>query len=505
MTSRVCLSMVAILGGSVGWMSQLPGWAATAEPGMEADAAVVVSPAIEGAIAQTPNNQGFVILHVNATAGNDIQGTGSQMQPLKTITYALRIAQPNTLILLAEGVYSADTGETFPMQLRPGVTIQGAAGPNAANVVIQGSASHISPSKGLQNVALLGADNAGLANVTVSNPHPSGVGLWIESSSPIILESAFFRNGSTGIYIANGGSPSIRNSYFSENGEAGLIITGPSSAQVEGNVFENTGTGISVAPEATPQIVDNRIMRNLDGLILHADARPILENNQITQNRRNSVLDYSPWSDTLVTSAPQASQPPPPSIPTVATSPAPANSQPLTEQSSVEPPQETAVIERPPSSETEIAATPSIPEPPTSISTDSLPQTTVESEGVPESSPLPEPEASSTVASSPPPASVEGSPAAPESIPPVSEGIATALPPAEVATLNTPSPISLTPVGRGLSANIEETVPVLAAVELPTTPVVPVTTALSNLDLTPTWQLPEWASTPVNIESTTAT
>ncbi|MEL7316014.1 MAG: right-handed parallel beta-helix repeat-containing protein, partial [Cyanobacteria bacterium J06559_3] len=121
----------------------------------------------------------------------------------------------------------------------------------------------------------------------------------------------------------------IRNSYFSENGDAGLVIAGPSSAQVKGNRFENTGTGISVAPEATPEIADNHISYNTDGLVIHADAQPVLENNQILRNRRNSILEYAPWSDALTASAPPAAQPPPPSMTTATAITPGATPQPL--------------------------------------------------------------------------------------------------------------------------------------------------------------------------------
>ncbi|MBF2037103.1 MAG: DUF1565 domain-containing protein [Leptolyngbyaceae cyanobacterium T60_A2020_046] len=274
----------------------------------------------ELAIAQV-QNAGYTVIYVNSTAGHDLQGNGSQMSPLRTIGHALRIAQPNTVIVLMPGVYSEATGERFPIQLRSGVTVQGAPGPLAGQVIIQGNASYVSRSEGLQNVTLVGADNAGLANVTVSNPHPAGHGLWIESGSPVILQNSFVRSGGAGVYIAGAGSPVIRNNAFVENGRAGLVINGPSSAQVQGNVFENTGTGISIAPQATPQIFENRITRNQSGLVLHADARPVLRNNQISQNRQNSLLDYAPWPTAQpLSDAPVAIAPPParPASPEVA-------------------------------------------------------------------------------------------------------------------------------------------------------------------------------------------
>ncbi|MEO1093283.1 MAG: DUF1565 domain-containing protein [Cyanobacteria bacterium J06638_28] len=305
--------------GSVGMVLGLAGWLGSLVP---ADAALPNNTARtavpEAAIAQNIGSQSHTILYVNAAAGHDRQGRGTQMQPLKTITHALQIAQPNTLILLADGTYSEETGESFPLELSPGVTVQGAGGADSSNVTIRGGAVYLSPTQGLQNVAILGAHNAGLANVIVSNPHPSGIGLWIESGDPVILGNAFFQSGSTGIYIAGSGTPVIRNNYFAENGQAGLVIAGTSSAQVQGNIFKNTGTGISVAPGATPQIMNNQVTHNQEGLLIHAEARPVLRDNAVQQNRRNSILDYAPWTDTSVNAVVTATQPPPPSAAAIA-------------------------------------------------------------------------------------------------------------------------------------------------------------------------------------------
>jgi parallel beta-helix repeat protein len=284
----------------------MPSWAAPEEP---IDS---LSAPVPDAIAQTPTPQGYTVLHVNAESGSDRTGDGSQLRPYQTITYALSAANSNSLILLAGGIYSDTTGEIFPLEMQTGVTIQGMAGPNAASVVIRGNGGYYSPANGARNITLLGAHNAGLANVTVSNPHPEGIGLWIESGSPVILDNAFFQNGLNGIYIAGSGRPVIRGNYFSENGQAGLVIAGPSSAEVEANVFENTGAGITVAPDATPQILNNQIIHNEDGLIIQGSARPTLQGNQISGNRRNTVVDYVAWSDVPSTLQPVATQPPPP-------------------------------------------------------------------------------------------------------------------------------------------------------------------------------------------------
>lgn len=232
----------------------------------------------------------YTVLYVNSTAGSDY-GNGSQMQPFRTITHALSVAQPNTIVLLTPGVYSAASGESFPIRLKPGVTVQGGLGPSGNLSIIYGEGTIVSPTQAVQHVTVLAADRSGLGHVTISNPHAQGHGVWIEAGSPVLLENSFINNGFAGVYIAGAGAPTIQGNYFAKNGQAGLVIGSGSEAMVQGNRFEDTGIGISVAPNAAPQLINNEIVRNQDGLMVAANARPVLSNNQISQNRRNGVID----------------------------------------------------------------------------------------------------------------------------------------------------------------------------------------------------------------------
>lgn len=233
----------------------------------------------------------YTVLHVNPLSGDDQLGDGTQYQPFKTITQALQSAESGTVILLAPGRYTAATGESFPLQLKPGVTLQGQP-TTAQSVLIQGGGQFDSPSLSEQNAAVVMADRSGLAYVVVSNPTAQGHGVWVESGQPVIRSSAFVASEHTGLYVA-GGSPTIEGSYFSQNEVAGLVLYGQSQAVVRGNQFENTGAAITVAAEALPEITDNRIIRNDEGLVLLGHARPAIANNQISQNRRNSVVEIS--------------------------------------------------------------------------------------------------------------------------------------------------------------------------------------------------------------------
>jgi parallel beta-helix repeat protein len=497
MASQRNLSALLVVGGAIAWSGLSGAGLASPDtpivPDHDMAAATVLAQA-----ANTPN--GYTVLHVNAESGSDRQGDGSQLRPYQTITHALRLAEANTLILLAGGVYSANTGETFPIALKPGVTLQGMAGPNVATVVISGNGAYYSESSGLRNIALLAANNAGLANVTVSNPHPEGTGLWIESGSPIVLDSAFSRNGLSGIHIAGSGTPVIRGNYFVENGQAGLVIAGPSSASVEANIFENTGVGITVAPEATPQIENNRISSNLDGLIIHADAQPTLRNNQISRNRRNSIVDYADWSTLPDLASRGATQPAPPNLATSNATPEESPIVTLAPTASVPAlPAEVATFPAPP-----------IPEP---AATPALSDTTVdtveplESITVPEPAPVPatsvgtaadtveplepvtvpEPLATTPAASAsnliPNLENASTSEAAIANPVPDQETIAANVP--DTAHIEIPDAIALATTAPDLADDLVETTLAISAIDVPTVPLVSAHQALDTVDLNP--------------------
>ncbi|NJN03353.1 MAG: DUF1565 domain-containing protein [Leptolyngbyaceae cyanobacterium RM1_1_2] len=254
----------------------------------------------------------YQVLHVHSTAGSDSQGNGAQRRPLRTITYALQIAQPNTIILLAPGLYNQASGETFPLRLKPGVTVQGAPASAGHTAVIQGGGQFVSPQLSTQNVAIVAADRAGLAHVTVTNPNPQGHGLWIEEGSPVVLENVFSGSGHSGIFLAGTGAPTISGNYFYRNAIAGVVIYGENQAEIYNNRFEETGAGITVSQSATPRITGNQIVRNREGVVLLAGAQPVLQNNDISQNRRNGLVEFGD-SATLATA--RYATPPEPTAP----------------------------------------------------------------------------------------------------------------------------------------------------------------------------------------------
>jgi parallel beta-helix repeat protein len=230
------------------------------------------------------------VLFVNPNVGDDTTGNGSESTPVKTITQALRLAKANTVIMLSTGTYNAETGEVFPLMLKPGVSIQGNPSNQGKDIIIQGGGDYLSRSFAGQNVAIVGANQAGLAGVTVTNPNGRGYGLWIESSNLVVTENTFTGSTQDGISVSGNAAPTISKNYFDRNGANGITIAGNSTPQVKENVFHQTGFGINIAQNAAPVVIGNQIQNNRTGIVVQANARPILRNNIIQDNKEDGLV-----------------------------------------------------------------------------------------------------------------------------------------------------------------------------------------------------------------------
>jgi len=242
-------------------------------------------------LAQNPTSETRTtkkIIFVNPTAGEN--GNGSESNPFKTIAQALQQAESGSMIKLAAGTYSRESGEKFPLRLKSGVTVQGDSSSKGSNILIKGGGTYMSPTFARQDVAILGANGAVLTGITVTNPNPRGYGLWIESNSPTIADNTFTGSNHDGISVTGNSSPIVRNNRFVQNGANGITVYGISKPEIRANVFEQTGYGINVAQRAAPSIIENRIINNRAGVVSQAFTKPVLRNNIIEGNREDGVV-----------------------------------------------------------------------------------------------------------------------------------------------------------------------------------------------------------------------
>ena len=125
------------------------------------------------------------IIYVNPQTGTDQSGGGTtEAAPFKTIAFALRQAQPGTVIQLAPGSYSEETGERFPLRVEEGVTLRGDEAGKGQATLITGSGRYTSRTFASQNITILGGKNSTISGVTVTNPASRGTGIWVESTNP---------------------------------------------------------------------------------------------------------------------------------------------------------------------------------------------------------------------------------------------------------------------------------------------------------------------------------
>ncbi|TAF57587.1 MAG: DUF1565 domain-containing protein [Oscillatoriales cyanobacterium] len=176
-----------------------------------------------------------VKLYVNPRQGNDQTGNGSMDRPFQTITEALDRARPNTIVILAPGIYREASGEQFPIQLQAGVTVYGAPDQFGEGIEIVGGGWLMTPTAGEQSVTILGFDGAGLTGVTVRNP--DGSAIWVAGGTPWIVGNTIADNAAHGV-VAHDGTPYILNNRFDNNDGSDLEFSNRATPQLQDNQLD---------------------------------------------------------------------------------------------------------------------------------------------------------------------------------------------------------------------------------------------------------------------------
>ncbi|MBD1913313.1 MULTISPECIES: DUF1565 domain-containing protein [unclassified Leptolyngbya] len=93
-------------------------------------------------LAQASSQQFNRVLFVNPLTGNDQQGEGSLRSPFRSITHAVQLAEPDTVIFLSTGSYTEQSGEQFPIVLPPGVSLMEDPAAERGSIAIAGAVTH---------------------------------------------------------------------------------------------------------------------------------------------------------------------------------------------------------------------------------------------------------------------------------------------------------------------------------------------------------------------------
>lgn len=252
--------------------------------------------AIEPAISQIPNNNPApVILPINAPVlyvAPGASGNGNASAPYGSITAALRSnPQPGTIIQLAPGKYSAETGEVFPLKLAPGLTLRGDDSSKGKDVIIEGGGVFISPTFARQNIALLASDETVIAGITLTNVNPRGYALWLESCRDVIVRNnRFIDTTHDGVFVTGDSAVTVSSNIFNKNRANGISVVGSSKGEISDNLFEDTGFGLAIGQQSTVNVINNRILNNRTGVVITNLSKPVLRGNLIKGSREDGVV-----------------------------------------------------------------------------------------------------------------------------------------------------------------------------------------------------------------------
>jgi len=240
-------------------------------------------------IAQTPLSAN--IIYVNPARGTDANGSGtSEATPYRTITYALQQASSGTVVQLAPGTYTTDTGEVFPLRVKQGVTLRGDVETQGQRTGIIGGGSYASPTLAGQNVTIRAEKDSEISGISITNPNTRGTGVWIESTNATVRNNSFINSKREGVFITGTSNPKIENNLFTRNEGNGISVARQSTGEIRNNVFQETGIGISIGDTASPLVEGNRVIQNTDGVVVSGTAAPVFRNNTIESNQRNGLV-----------------------------------------------------------------------------------------------------------------------------------------------------------------------------------------------------------------------
>jgi parallel beta-helix repeat protein len=233
-------------------------------------------------------------LFVNSNVGRDSLSAGrNEATPFKTISYALSQAKPGDIVQVASGLYTQELGETFPLVVPQGVTLQGSEFNRGSTVTVMGGGRFASSWWGSQDVSILAKSDSQISGLTVTNPNSRGTGIWIEAANVTVQGCTFTKSAREGVFAAGKSNPTIENNSFVDNSANGLAMTGMSTGMVRNNLFQKTGFGIAVSEKSSPQLINNRVQDNVDGIVVSHSATPQLRGNIVEGNRRDGLVAIS--------------------------------------------------------------------------------------------------------------------------------------------------------------------------------------------------------------------
>lgn len=222
--------------------------------------------------------------------GSNASAPPDRHRPLRTLTAALKLAQPQTIIQLRPGTYNRAHGEIFPLIVPPGVMIIGDERNHGQHIAIEGNGLYYSHAFQQQNVTLILGDRAQLRGISLSNRAPKGIGIWIETASPTVSNTTITRCTLAGIAVIGNSKPQIQDNRITHNGSAGIFLRRNAKGELIRNYCHATGYGITLSDDSAPLVTDNTCTGNQVGIYLSHRVQPVLRRNRLEENQTAGLV-----------------------------------------------------------------------------------------------------------------------------------------------------------------------------------------------------------------------
>ncbi|MCA6509275.1 MAG: DUF1565 domain-containing protein [Pseudanabaena sp.] len=239
-------------------------------------------------ISQLPQTASLIYVAPRVNSSGD----GSPNNPYPSIAAALATKPvAGSVIQLQEGIYSAETGESFPIKIPAGVTLRGVPTVRGVNTVIRGGGKFVSTSFASQNITMLADNDVRIEGVTVINPNTRGTAVWVESGKRVVIaNNTFINSDREGLFLTGTADAIVSDNVFKKNGANGLSAVGSSTGEIRNNIFENTGFGLAIGQKSRVNVSGNNILNNNDGIVISNLSAPTLRNNLISDNQRDGIV-----------------------------------------------------------------------------------------------------------------------------------------------------------------------------------------------------------------------
>ncbi len=209
-----------------------------------------------------------------STSGSDTQGTGSRINPYRTITFAISQADTDQTIIVGAGEYNLAGGETFPIQIGFGTKIKG-AGQDSTFVIGPGGSHDESGATFSVN-----GDAITIEKLNISTADSDGIGVWLLPGIQAKLKDNHIGSNYIGIYVTGAALP---------------------RPIIESNIITGDSIGIATAESAEPVIRDNQITDcGIYGVQILDSSRPDLGTNDSTGAGGNTIQDCGPNNQWLI-------------------------------------------------------------------------------------------------------------------------------------------------------------------------------------------------------------